>query len=141
MNLWKIFWGNLQILKLFVRLSLEFYNLAERGGFEPPIRLTVCRISNPVHSTALPSLRYIANIINMNTRSSSNEAYKTQPRVYSRGQFIKRFVIKSSRDYNRGSKSKHAHDKRCAPIQNSLTYTSAGCSLLRSEKFSNNFIF
>ena len=31
--------------------------LAEREGFEPPIRLPVCRISSAVHSTALPPLR------------------------------------------------------------------------------------
>ena len=30
--------------------------LAEREGFEPPIRLPVCRISSAVHSTALPPL-------------------------------------------------------------------------------------
>jgi hypothetical protein len=32
-------------------------DLAEREGFEPPIRLPVCRISSAVHSTALPPLR------------------------------------------------------------------------------------
>jgi hypothetical protein len=31
--------------------------LAEREGFEPPIRLPVCRISSAVHSTALPPLQ------------------------------------------------------------------------------------
>src|SRR5579883_570396 len=31
--------------------------LAEREGFEPPIRLPVCRISSAVHSTTLPPLR------------------------------------------------------------------------------------
>src|SRR5437763_13116031 len=30
--------------------------LAEREGFEPPIRLPVCRISSAVHSTTLPPL-------------------------------------------------------------------------------------
>src|SRR6202030_819203 len=34
--------------------------LAEREGFEPPIRLPVCRISSAVHSTALPPLRKLA---------------------------------------------------------------------------------
>ena len=34
-----------------------FRNRAERGGFEPPIRLPVCRISSAVHSTTLPPLR------------------------------------------------------------------------------------
>ncbi len=31
--------------------------MAERGGFEPPILLRVCRISSAVHSAALPPLR------------------------------------------------------------------------------------
>src|SRR6266508_1219012 len=31
--------------------------LAEREGFEPPIRLPVCRISSAVHSTTQPPLR------------------------------------------------------------------------------------
>ncbi len=31
--------------------------LAERGGFEPPIGLHLCRISSAVHSTALPPLQ------------------------------------------------------------------------------------
>ena len=31
--------------------------MAERGGFEPPIRLPVCRISSAVHSTTLPPLQ------------------------------------------------------------------------------------
>src|SRR5258707_4704128 len=33
--------------------------LAEREGFEPPIRLPVCRISSAVHSTTLPPLHSI----------------------------------------------------------------------------------
>ena len=33
--------------------------LAEREGFEPPIRLPVCRISSAVHSTTLPPLRRV----------------------------------------------------------------------------------
>jgi hypothetical protein len=37
-------------------LILDAY-LAEREGFEPPIRLPVCRISSAVHSTTLPPLR------------------------------------------------------------------------------------
>ena len=32
-------------------------NLAERGGFEPPMPLQACRISSAVHSTTLPPLR------------------------------------------------------------------------------------
>ena len=35
------------------------YRLAEREGFEPPIRLPVCRISSAVHSTTLPPLQTI----------------------------------------------------------------------------------
>ena len=34
-----------------------FLAMAEREGFEPPIRLPVCRISSAVHSTTLPPLR------------------------------------------------------------------------------------
>jgi hypothetical protein len=37
-----------------VRSSVE---VAEREGFEPPIRLPVCRISSAVHSTTLPPLQ------------------------------------------------------------------------------------
>ena len=32
--------------------------VAEREGFEPPIRLPVCRISSAVHSTTLPPLQH-----------------------------------------------------------------------------------
>ena len=39
------------------RENLLFKKLAEREGFEPPIRLPVCRISSAVHSTTLPPLR------------------------------------------------------------------------------------
>ena len=41
------------------RRMLVAEELAEREGFEPPIRLPVCRISSAVHSTALPPLREI----------------------------------------------------------------------------------
>ena len=34
-------------------------DLAEREGFEPSIRLPVCRISSAVHSTTLPPLQTI----------------------------------------------------------------------------------
>lgn len=37
-------------------LEIQF-RLAERGGFEPPIGLHLCRISSAVHSTTLPPLR------------------------------------------------------------------------------------
>ena len=33
--------------------------MAERGGFEPPIHLHVCRISSAVRSTTLPPLREV----------------------------------------------------------------------------------
>jgi hypothetical protein len=43
-------------------MSWLFYStLAEREGFEPPIRLPVCRISSAVHSTTLPPLQAIDN--------------------------------------------------------------------------------
>jgi hypothetical protein len=35
----------------------DTYIVAEREGFEPPIRLPVCRISSAVHSTTLPPLQ------------------------------------------------------------------------------------
>jgi hypothetical protein len=35
-------------------------DLAEREGFEPPIRLPVCRISSAVRSTTLPPLQTVA---------------------------------------------------------------------------------
>src|SRR6516165_4243806 len=35
----------------------KFTDLAEREGFEPPIRLPVCRISSAVRSTTLPPLQ------------------------------------------------------------------------------------
>lgn len=37
--------------------ELQSQNSTERKGFEPPIRLPVCRFSKPVHSTTLPSLQ------------------------------------------------------------------------------------
>ena len=39
------------------RVAAKFCAVAEREGFEPPIRLPVCRISSAVHSTTLPPLR------------------------------------------------------------------------------------
>jgi hypothetical protein len=35
-------------------------SLAERGGFEPPIGLRLCRISSAVLSTAQPPLRSLS---------------------------------------------------------------------------------
>src|SRR6266481_5399361 len=43
-----------QIIRCFSWLDGQ---LAEREGFEPPIRLPVCRISSAVRSTTLPPLR------------------------------------------------------------------------------------
>src|ERR671913_425897 len=39
--------------------NLQQASLAERGGFEPPIRLPVCRISSAVLSTTQPPLQAI----------------------------------------------------------------------------------
>ena len=44
------------------RRKLVSEGLAEREGFEPPIRLPVCRISSAVHSTTLPPLQAIEGI-------------------------------------------------------------------------------
>ena len=41
--------------------GLRISYVAEREGFEPPIRLPVCRISSAVHSTTLPPLREAKN--------------------------------------------------------------------------------
>ena len=38
---------------------IRIKKLAEREGFEPSIRLPVCRISSAVHSTTLPPLRKV----------------------------------------------------------------------------------
>src|SRR4051794_6360981 len=47
--------GGINALKTQRRM-LGTKGLAEREGFEPPIRLPVCRISSAVHSTPLPPL-------------------------------------------------------------------------------------
>src|SRR5258705_9432705 len=39
------------------RTNHREFAVAEREGFEPPIRLPVCRISSAVHSTTLPPLQ------------------------------------------------------------------------------------
>src|SRR5580704_478958 len=41
-------------------LNASRFALAEREGFEPPIRLPVCRISSAVLSTTQPPLREVA---------------------------------------------------------------------------------
>jgi hypothetical protein len=46
-------------------------HLAEREGFEPPIRLPVCRISSAVHSTTLPPLQTMTKQKNLVTMQNS----------------------------------------------------------------------
>src|SRR6185312_10266826 len=47
-----------EVLSLIQEIHQRFQlDLAEREGFEPPIRLPVCRISSAVRSTTLPPLR------------------------------------------------------------------------------------
>jgi hypothetical protein len=45
------------VQKNILKIKYLMLLLAEREGFEPPIRLPVCRISSAVHSTTLPPLR------------------------------------------------------------------------------------
>ena len=49
-------WGTFVIILYFKLLAL---NMAEREGFEPPIRLPVFRISSAARSTTLPPLQAI----------------------------------------------------------------------------------
>jgi hypothetical protein len=64
--------------------------LAEREGFEPPIRLPVCRISSAVHSTTLPPLRgrqgvfggYVSNARPLNKGDRSRREARFQPRSH-----------------------------------------------------------
>src|SRR5262245_54713769 len=51
---WARRWSNTNYVKIIKQLQ---FHLAEREGFEPPIRLPVCRISSAVHSTTLPPLQ------------------------------------------------------------------------------------
>jgi hypothetical protein len=55
------YWLNTGILWLTANDGEELQSkvLAEREGFEPPIRLPVCRISSAVLSTTQPPLRGI----------------------------------------------------------------------------------
>src|SRR6266404_9593368 len=48
-----------RLFDIFERCHGHPRRLAEREGFEPPIRLPVCRISSAVHSTTLPPLHSI----------------------------------------------------------------------------------
>jgi hypothetical protein len=50
-------WANSVLFKLYRYISYLCVLLAEREGFEPPIRLPVCRISSAVLSTTQPPLR------------------------------------------------------------------------------------
>ena len=43
--------------KMISHIRILFIRMAEREGFEPPIRLPVCRISSAVLSTTQPPLR------------------------------------------------------------------------------------
>jgi hypothetical protein len=52
----------LRYVLLPISLGRTHSVLAEREGFEPPIRLPVCRISSAVHSTTLPPLQTIEGI-------------------------------------------------------------------------------
>ena len=45
-----------------LKFSVLMCELAERGGFEPPVRLPGQRFSRPPHSTALPSLLFTAKV-------------------------------------------------------------------------------
>src|SRR5271163_1290265 len=65
--------------------------LAEREGFEPPIRLPVCRISSAVLSTAQPPLR-------------NNEAHERRGAVFSGGWRAKQGRLGSAPCLRKGSK-------------------------------------
>ena len=54
---WVRRWVAEVVLKKTNIIKYLWIDLAEREGFEPPIRLPVCRISSAVHSTTLPPLR------------------------------------------------------------------------------------
>ena len=43
-----------------MNFNFDRLKVAEREGFEPPVRLPVLRFSKPTHSTTLPSLRFEA---------------------------------------------------------------------------------
>jgi hypothetical protein len=50
---------NNALTRIFHVISIVYANkMAEREGFEPPIRLPVCRISSAVLSTTQPPLRH-----------------------------------------------------------------------------------
>src|ERR1700724_332553 len=59
------FVGRKENLQEMAEKSLD---MAEREGFEPPIRLPVCRISSAVHSTTLPPLHPIEMYANLTFR-------------------------------------------------------------------------
>jgi hypothetical protein len=49
--------------KALEKQALKKINIAEREGFEPPDSLHRQRFSRPPHSTTLPPLQYVNNII------------------------------------------------------------------------------
>ena len=49
--------GHLTQVPVFQRLAFPSFLQAERGGFEPPVRLPAHRFSKPAHSTTLAPLR------------------------------------------------------------------------------------
>src|SRR6266487_201643 len=61
------------------RRMLDADGLAEREGFEPPIRLPVCRISSAVLSTTQPPLR------GRNSRNSYSPGYVSNAGALNKG--------------------------------------------------------
>jgi hypothetical protein len=55
-------------------------SLAEREGFEPPIRLPVCRISSAVHSTTLPPLHGRKGAVEPSYLAAVGEGHKRAAR-------------------------------------------------------------
>src|SRR6266568_2016382 len=53
--------------------------LAEREGFEPPIRLPVCRISSAVHSTARPPLPACGERVGMRGGTDADQGICRSP--------------------------------------------------------------
>src|SRR5882672_1310612 len=77
--LWVFSWviGSTTSKLLILLRYLAF--VAEREGFEPPIRLPVCRISSAVHSTTLPPLH----------RGQDGEQSPRRGRSLSEGRWLK----------------------------------------------------
>src|SRR5215831_532847 len=86
--------------------DMRIYLLAEREGFEPPIRLPVCRISSAVHSTTLPPLQALNCYINQ--RSPIMERVGCYP--FATQSFLARLFMTSCR-----SRSTRAAASSCIP--------------------------